>query len=178
MKYVFYFSLIFFFLINNSFSCELEQVRDPSVQYVVITGQDGYGGTNLEESGIIHPYSSAHQTFINTHNLIDDFGQKHCQDCLKSHIDPIFFNEDIKKIVFHASSQGTASLLIYLANLVELDKVREEGKWGNKIGALILEAPMVSGNSAVYHFVSNHFKFGHIPFGALCHRLPYSYHWM
>ncbi len=68
--------------------------------------------------------------------LSADLGQNRCVDLLKKTIE----KNPAQKAIIHATSQGTATALNYLAHYDD-----------ESIAALILEAPLASGNSAIIH---------------------------
>ncbi|MBY0352729.1 hypothetical protein K2W90_00015 [Candidatus Babeliales bacterium] len=70
-----------------------------------------------------------------------DFGQQHCQEYFKKSYESI---DTRNGYIIHATSQGTATVLNFLANNPEAQE---------NLKALILEAPMASGNSAIAHHV-------------------------
>ena len=97
---------------------------------------------------------------VETPRTLPDLGQSRCINYLDAAL-----TKDVLKIpvIIHATSQGTATALNYFA---EVDK-------GKSIGALILEAPLVTGNSAVCHTLK----------GPLMNRpglvsTPFSYYWL
>ena len=65
------------------------------------------------------------------------------------------------KTIFHANSQGTATTLNYIANLVKNNKYNAKtnsftiGKKEMVVKAIILEAPVATSVSAVVHSVEN-----------------------
>ncbi len=156
----------------------------PHTHYVIIPGICGHGGTHLFTEKVIS-CPQEHTTFVETPakieglNLLDrsyaDFGQKNCQAFMTQTIDPLFERADITKIVFHASSQGTASLIHYLANRSE--QLKENAKF-DKIGAIILESVMASGNGAIYQCVTQTFKFHAIEYGKWLRYTPFSHIWI
>lgn len=201
-KFLFYiFFLMPFFMMNakcydmltslDSEDTELvEKFQDTlashyNVHYAIIPGQIGVGGEHLQEVGAIHPHSEKHITFVDTplqygpipFITAADFGQDECQKLLHEKLDPLFEDKDIHKIVFHASSQGTASIVKYLHWVKETDEKRNH-KWGAKIGALVLESAMLSGNSAIHHCVTQSFRLGDFPYGKYLGYIPFSYYWM
>ncbi|MBA4249408.1 MAG: hypothetical protein C0432_01655 [Candidatus Puniceispirillum sp.] len=172
--------------INNSLSNgENKTINPEHVHYAIVPGQTGLGGEHLQDVGAIHPYSNQHITFAETPLQYGplsfmtgaDFGQRYCQKLLHEKFDVLFERSDIHKIVFHASSQGTSSIVQYLRWVKESDDDRQV-KWADKIGALILESAMLSGNSAIYHCVTQTFRWGSWKYGEWLGKLPYSYYWI
>ncbi|MFC1841544.1 hypothetical protein ACFLYA_00565 [Candidatus Dependentiae bacterium] len=85
-----------------------------------------------------------------------DLGQKHCIKYLRNAL----ASDKTNNVIIHATSQGTATALNYLAT---------EDK-GKKIKALILEAVLISGNDAIFHTLK-----GDLP----CFEyLPFSYYFL
>ncbi len=190
------FFLIFFLMFLNQmcfasdrddFPSKLDpkRISDEYVHYAIVPGQTGLGGEHLKDVEAIHPYSDHHITFAETPLQYGpfsfmtgaDFGQRYCQKLLHEKFDLLFERSDVYKIIFHASSQGTASLVLYLHWVKESD-VDRAVKWVDKIGALVLESAMLSGNSAIYHCVTKTFRWGAWKYGEWLGDLPYSYYWM
>jgi len=86
-------------------------------------------------------------------------GQNQCMKYLDEKMIALQQDNKVEKIVIHASSQGTATALNYVA------------KNPTKVSAIILEAVLASGNSAVHHTVKNMILPG-------AEKLPCSYYWM
>jgi hypothetical protein len=80
---------------------------------------------------------------IATPFLMEDLGQYFCQ----RHLNEALINEP-RDVILYTTSQGTATGLNYLAH----------GLHSSKIKAIILEAALASGNSAIYHSVSGPLK--------------------
>lgn len=112
--------------------------REKETHLVIIPGQNGCGGDNINtvlpqfNETSIHPTGTPNFPYI-------DFGQSQCIKHLEQTMQPLLNNKDIDNIIIHASSQGTATALNYTATNQR------------KIKALILEAPLLSGNSAILH---------------------------
>lgn len=170
-------------VVSNIFSQTL--IKSENVHYAIIPGITGVGGEHLREVLAIHPHSDDHITYAKTplqYGPIPfmtnaDFGQKECQRLLHEYFDPLFEREDIHKIIFHASSQGTSSILNYF-NWVKKSDNERATKWESKIGALVLESAMLSGNSAIHHCVTNTFRWGNFHYGNYLGKIPFSYYWM
>jgi hypothetical protein len=90
-----------------------------------------------------------------------DLGQGRCLTCLRE----AFAQKAFETAIIHATSQGTATALNYLAD--------EDA--GHHIKALILESVLVSGNSAIYH--TTHGPLMGTSFLSSLARLPLSYYW-
>ena len=183
MKYILALLITTLFVINNSHSEEVEnkQIDYSKFHYVIIPGQGNYGGTQLRESKIIPDSIRDDQiTRIGTpeKNNDDDFGQAKCQRFLHDKIDALFGRSDIEKIIFNASSQGTQSLILYVIELIQNDANRGGEAWSKKIGALILDGAMISGSTAINHWVKHSYNYLSIPFGNMLSILPYSNFWI
>lgn len=121
-------------------------VASDNTHIVVIPGQNGLGGNDYYMEKIFSEYAPSLHLLINeekihycaTPGLFPDLGQKRCQNDLKTTLLPLLENPNVEKIIFHASSQGSATALNYLAN-----------NHHDKIKAVIIEAAMASGNSAI-----------------------------
>ena len=129
------------------------------IHLMVVPGQNGLGGGNIDtviphfadKPGLKHN--------IQTPRIRDgiDFGQTRCQSYLHKKMSSLKNND---KAIIHGSSQGTATTGIYTA------------KHPEKVGAIILEAVMLSGNSAIFHAISNRYPKQCIT------SLPGSYYWL
>jgi len=123
---------------------------------VIIPGQNEDGGANAPTilSGFTDQ-SSIHTT--KTPQFFADFGQTRCMNDVKK-TTSLLPKED--KIIIHASSQGTATALNYATQNP------------NHVSALVLEAVMLSGNSAIYHYTKNALLLRYLTY------LPGSYYWL
>lgn len=74
--------------------------------------------------------------------ICGDLGQSKCLALLDKSMRPLLNNPKVERIVVHASSQGTATTLNYVAQHPE------------KIAALVLEAVLVSGNSTILNVIN------------------------
>lgn len=169
--------LIFIFKIHGAELIDVEN-QNTGIHYIVIPGIINCGGEHVMDHDILHPSSDQHVDRITTPSQIDafdfqsyaDFGQKNCQEHMQKGINPKLEKDDIQKIILHASSQGTASLINYVASLSPQDQ--------KKIGALILESAMASGNSAIFHCVTQTFRLGCLRYGLWLRELPLSQYWI
>lgn len=142
---------------------EIEILESPiedscaKTRIVIIPGQNGDGGQNV--CSILPEFKQVH---VKTPEDIKkmDFGQEHCLQCLEDAVNPLLESDDVEKIIFHASSQGTATLINFLKK-----------KSSPKFKAVILEAIMGSGNSAIHHTVKNMGS-------SKLEKLPWSYSWL
>ncbi len=123
----------------------LTMESQPNTHLLVIPGQNGMGGQNVDK---VLPYFSQHNRkhLIPTPLQKPDFGQTTCQNYLKEALDilkdaGVIRNND--HLILHGSSQGTATTINYAANNP------------TNIKALILESVMLTGNSAIFHTVDN-----------------------
>lgn len=150
--------MIHSFLLGSIICSHAIAMEVPKTHLLVIPGQNGIGGDNVTR---VLPHFAQNQDLIHlveTPLVIPDLGQGRCQNYLQQKINSLNLNKD-DKIILHGSSQGTATVLNYAS------------KHPEQIGALILEAVLLSGNSAVYHTVENLMLPG-------ATSLPGSYHWM
>lgn len=130
-----------------------------TTHFVIVPGQNGMGGENVIKDKIINP-DPEQITYADTpEGLNIDLGQLRCVNHLKDVMSPLLANDEIKNIVIHATSQGTATTINYVCQNKE------------KISAVILESVLSSGNSAIHHTVANIFAPG-------AEKLPFSYYWM
>lgn len=90
--------------------------------------------------------------------LCADLGQSNCIKGVRK----TFVEHKLDNAIIYAQSQGGATALNYLA---------DEGR-DSQIKALVLEAPVVSGNSAIMHTLKC------MGFLSLINRIPFSYYWM
>ena len=179
--------LILLIFIKTAYSADKEDAL-PSQRYVyiIVPGQGNFGGTEHDDKlpqtipehykkeviRLKTPHAKTNNFFCNK----DDFGQNNCQDLLHEKLDELFAQANIKFII-HAYSQGTASILNYISGLELADQNKEE-KRTSKIEALILESVMISGFSAINHFVGKHFHYCGLPVGFFCSQLLYSDYWI
>jgi predicted esterase len=116
----------------------MELSQEYNTHLVVVPDQNGMGGQNAVKT---LPYfeNKPHLVhYVETPNLIIDLGQNRCMQYLKQKMSLLTPKD---KAIIHASSQGTATTLNYTS------------KYPEKIGALILESIMISGNSAISYNV-------------------------
>lgn len=118
-----------------------ESVSKVKLHVFAVPGQNGLGSDPEYIKGLLGE-NSVDVTPVATPLVSIDFGQSNCINMLK---DAVEKNSDSRRqSIIHATSQGTATALNYLAHV---DK-------GRQIKALILEATLGSGNSAIHHTVS------------------------
>ncbi len=149
--------MILIMLLFMLFHSGLEATR--SVFVYTIPGQNGLGSETNYVRNLLGDETLAIVP-VETPQKFPDMGQSRCINYLDAAL-----TKNVAKdpVIIHATSQGTATALNYLA---DVDK-------GTRIKALILEAPLVSGNSAVCHTLK----------GPLLNlrRLvnsPFSYYWL
>jgi hypothetical protein len=123
-----------------------------------IPGQNGLGSEVPYVQNLLGS-ASITITPVPTPTYIIDLGQNRCIHYLRKSIREGNANHTS---IIHATSQGTATALNYVAS---------EDK-GKNIKALILEAAFGSGNSAIHHTVD---KLMHVPWLV---NLPFSYYWL
>ena len=131
--------LIFITIYSNHRINAMDQTKSQT-HLIIIPGQNEDGGKHAINT---LPYFAGKINYthkVATPNIIIDFGQNRCQSYLKETLNSLDKNA---KVIIHASSQGTATALNYAS------------KYPEKIGALILEAPMISGNSVIFHTVAH-----------------------
>lgn len=131
--------LIFTIMICTKAATAMEIPISKTTHLMVVPGQNGLGGDNVD-TVLPHFADKLHLKHpVETPNLIIDFGQGRCQSYLHKQMSSLKKND---KAIIHASSQGTATAGNYTAHYAAKDK---------KIGALILEAVMLSGNSTIHY---------------------------
>ncbi len=131
------------------FFCLLIIESNAAFGYVILSvpGQNGLGsgiyyvaqqlGTNLKDFK-----TGAKKIFpVDIPRSVEsiDLGQNNCISFLKQSFDENVGNNEY---IIHATSQGTATVLNFL-------KIYPEAQ--NNLKAIILEAPLASGNSAIFH---------------------------
>lgn len=117
---------------------EKEQSSENS-NFIVYTipGQNGLGSESDYVKEVLGNDSEISP--VPTPNVFSDLGQSFCE----KYLDQTLANTD-KEGVVYATSQGTATVLNYLS----------KNGYNKKIKALVLEAVLASGNSAIYHTVT------------------------
>lgn len=130
-----------------------------TLQVYAIPGQNGLGSEEKYVEFLLGQ-NNADVIPVQTPQMTPDFGQRNCLSLLRKAIQP---QQEGQDAIIHATSQGTATALNYIAH---------ENK-DNHIKALILEATLASGNSAIHHTVG----------GPLMRmdgvtKLPLSYYWL
>lgn len=123
-----------------------------------IPGQNGLGSDVDYVKGLLGE-ESVNVTRVSTPTVAPDFGQSRCLGHLRETVNT---HGDNPEGIIHATSQGTATALNYVAH---------EDK-GKRIKALILEATLGSGNSAIHHTAS-----GPLMRLSAITNLPFSYYW-
>lgn len=133
-----------------AFTMEFLPQPKNNVHLVIVPGQNGSGGANtrvvlprytlasLEKEPHLRKYKATTPKGWLWDSI--DFGQANCQ----KHLQEVF--TQLKKddfVMYHLTSQGTTTGVI--------DIVKNPGR----VKAVILEAPMLSGNSAIYHTVNS-----------------------
>ena len=132
-------------IFSNSFIIASQEKLDPVL--VIVPGQNGLGGQNLEQ--VLPQYKNT--TVAETPLAFPDFGQSRCFSMLKSALANRKYGRLIashgqeSEIVLHASSQGTATALNYFSFMQDADykdKKPAAETWAfhdrNQIKALIL----------------------------------------
>jgi hypothetical protein len=127
---------------------------DKDIHFVVVPGQNGCGGEEAISNNIINPYDDNYVVKAKTPEEMEriDLGQKNCiDDFIETLEENNLFD---KNIVIHATSQGTATILNWLGKYPPCTNVK----------AVILEAVLESGNSAIKHTISG--PFSPVPYAA------------
>lgn len=124
---------MFFYINESSYSDQ------KAITVFAIPGQNGMGSESWYVKNVIGEFSRV--ISVNTPSLLLDLGQYFCQ----RHLDDALTNSPYPDddAIIYATSQGTATALNYLAR-----------KPSPNIKAVVLEAALASGNSAVYHTVT------------------------
>jgi len=130
---------------------------DATLQVYAIPGQNG-SGSEPEYVANLLGQNVATIVPIETPSA-PDLGQERCIRYLRA----VLSKNDSKNAIIHATSQGTATTLNYLAN-------EDKGKC---IKGLILEAPLATGNSAIIHTLN-----GPLKNKPVIANLPFSYYWV
>ncbi len=119
---------------TDQMNVPLENIDD--FHFIIIPGQNGMGGTYFQKHNLSSVFSNDITRIATPGGLKIDLGQEQCMKFLH---DAMQGQE--KNVIIHATSQGTATALNYVAEYPE------------KVKALILEATMGSGNSAILHTI-------------------------
>lgn len=155
--------LFAFFTLIPILSMNMEKSSNP-LTICAIPGQNGLGSSNQYINTI---FNEQHPSIVRVETPefpCIDLGQSRCISRLR---ETLTLHKDKKNIVIHATSQGTGTALNYLAS-EDTDQ---------QIGALILEAPLASGNSAILHTCKGRLMEG-VPFIQTIAHLPFSYYWL
>ena len=140
-------NLLLISALGTSFSLLGMMKEEPSsstLPVYIIPGLNGFGTSSKYVKLVL---GEGIQTIrVGTPTKAIDLGQSWCM----SYLDQAIKDNDNKAGFVYANSQGTGTVLNYVA---EKDK-------GEKIKALILEASLASGNSAIYHTATDHMGFG------------------
>ncbi|HEX2978160.1 MAG TPA: hypothetical protein VHO47_03515 [Candidatus Babeliales bacterium] len=159
------YGLILSMAVNAAYAMESSnQKSKEKIKLLVIPGQNGLGGGNIDK---VLPQLEAIAVDTPRINTVadlfgknsPDLGQGNCINLLKQTMEPILQDSDAEGVIIHGSSQGTATAINYTA---------ENQK---KVKALIMEAVLGSGNSAIYHTVKEMMS-------PKLANLPLSYYWM
>lgn len=144
---------VFFIVQFCSVTSFLYSMDDAVNRYhlVVIPGMNGNGGQLAASSLGIHDENRVHYT--NTPGAYIDLGQTTCLQHVKQTIKPLQESDDIRDLVIHASSQGSATAFHYVSQHPQ------------KVKALIIEGMLASGNSAIHHIINRNIipGIGNIP---------------
>lgn len=153
-KHIFITLICFARLLNAMEIANNEVPAMPERQLYIVPGLGGDANDPLQrrDASVLQGEFSATVGVKAPAFLLGDFGQRRCVEFLKREIDA---HPDHENIIIHATSQGTATALNYLAeNAVP------------RVKAVILQSPLASGNSAIVH-----------NFPRLA-KLPLAYYWM
>ncbi|MEX0940570.1 MAG: hypothetical protein WDZ41_04385 [Candidatus Babeliales bacterium] len=126
---------------------------------IFVPAQNGYIPENYAQK---ITFDEPIHAFNILHNPVkDDFGQNYCIADFKKQLDETF-PEKLPNLKLYGSSQGTATLINWLADQpIEMQ---------NKVKCLILESVIGSGNNAIVHTCENLVK----PIGYL----PFAHYWL
>ena len=116
------------------------ETQQQQTHIVVIPGQNGLGGHNIRT--VLPEFLKERIHRAETPKTFPDLGQNRCISYLEKQMKPLLDDSTVKNVILHGSSQGTATALNYTANNHD------------KIGALILESVLLTGNSAIAHTVA------------------------
>lgn len=152
-----YFYILFFLFLQNATILSMAlNINEETLSVYAIPGQNG---TRSEPSYIKSIVGQDVRVIsVATPKTLTDLGQYFCQRYLDSAL-----KEQNQKGIIYATSQGTATALNYLAK-------KDHGK---KIKALVLEAVLASGNSAIFHTVNGPLMNMHF-----VESLPGAYYWL
>ena len=108
-----------------------------------VPGQNGLGSSPSYVAKVLGIPLSSVKKVSTPQGLLDspDLGQGVCIGHLKRIVE-----QEENQVIIHATSQGTATTLNYIASLSPAEQ--------SKIKAIILEATLASGNSAIMHTVT------------------------
>ena len=129
-----------------------------NIKVLAIPGQNGLGSESFYVKQCLG--TNMDVTQVETPSLRPDFGQDRCIKHLREALSLV----RNKKVIIHATSQGTATALNYLATE---DKEK-------KITALVLESVLISGNDAIQHTVKSGLMGSLGPLA----KIPGSYYWL
>lgn len=145
------------FLMHTAISME---TPNQNTHIVAIPGQNGLGGNNYYMENIFPQFKNKiHYAQTPTEKLKIDLGQKNCIGLAFETLLPLLDNPEVEKIILHGSSQGTATAQNIIGTYFH-----------TKIKAVILEAVMASGNSAIAYNtnVDNALLYASASYGAKC----------
>lgn len=129
------------------------------VKVLAIPGMNG-GGSDAKYVKRILEVPKADIITVQTPRWLPDLGQQRCMKLL----DEVVKKGGNEDYLIHATSQGGATALNYTA-------LHDKGV---HIKGMILEAPLVHGNSAIHHTMQGPLA---APFSAIG-KLPFSYYWL
>lgn len=147
---------------------EVDSVVPGQLRYhaIIMPGQNGLGGGSFVAKNIINTEYTRFET--NSEDI--DFGQTHCIEYFSKQmgsfsqkIAPLDREKKPQKVIFCGVSQGTATLLNWLAR-------REHKEQESITGAIVLEAVLGTPSSAICHTVKN--------FKPMVSSIPGSRYWL
>jgi hypothetical protein len=152
----------------HHFVYSMEHEKKPELHIYAVPGRSGWGSDSNYIESMLPENVPAHITQVETPQYFPDMGQGACIRLLEQAIKHISLKNTN---IIWATSQGTATVLNRLAQ-----------KPQQKIDAVILDSTLVSGNSAIVHYVRNsdkHLFMSGIPKRAhLLTKLPYADYWL
>jgi hypothetical protein len=137
-----------------------KQEDDTKLCVYTIPGQNGLGSERAYVTNLLG-IELEQVVPIETPQYFADLGQSNCINYLRTAVSKHNHSNEIE--IVHATSQGTATALNYLAH---------EDK-GKRVKGLILEATLASGNSAILHTIK-----GPLMDMPAIANLPLSYYWI
>ncbi len=127
---------------------------------ILLPGQNGLAGNGWEIDGIINGMNNDHSNITHIKTLLSwkiDLGQGNCVRDFDQKLNKKTSSIVDSKFLLYGISQGTATLINWLAQQSHSDQEK-------KIGCLFLQSVLGSGNSAIVHTLSNVPLITYLPF--------------